>query len=187
MTKRLEHTHSFLGLSLQQANDIFTQADLVIHNGADTLHLRYFKDLRKSNVGSTQTLVRLCLPRRIPIHYHLICQFRRSLQRQSIPTCLYDRQCALIPNFRWCFRAHDQPMGQTALPRASTRVVQTTSLHYMRQYRVTSRADLEEAQETAVVPNFRHCFNGTCPVEQSIHPVELCPGANGISTFTEDI
>jgi len=58
-----------LGLSLQQASDIFAKADVVIHNGADTSHLKYFQDLRDSNVGSTQTLVRLCLPRRIPMHY----------------------------------------------------------------------------------------------------------------------
>ncbi|ORY02745.1 putative polyketide synthase [Clohesyomyces aquaticus] len=58
-----------LGLSPQQATEIFSQADLVIHNGADTSHLKYFQDLRDSNVGSTKTLTRLCLPRRIPIHY----------------------------------------------------------------------------------------------------------------------
>jgi nucleoside-diphosphate-sugar epimerase len=58
-----------LGLSVQEAADIFAQADVVIHNGADTSHLKYFADLRASNVGSTQVLTRLCLPRRIPIHY----------------------------------------------------------------------------------------------------------------------
>jgi nucleoside-diphosphate-sugar epimerase len=58
-----------LGLSTKQAADIFSQADVVIHNGADTSHLKYFQDLRDSNVGSTQTLTALCLPRRIPIHY----------------------------------------------------------------------------------------------------------------------
>ena len=58
-----------LGLSVQEVVEIFSQADMVIHNGADTSHLKYFADLRASNVGSTQTLTRLCLPRRIPIHY----------------------------------------------------------------------------------------------------------------------
>ena len=64
-----ELAQPLLGLSAQEAGDIFDQADVVIHNGADTSHLKYFADLRASNVGSTQTLTRLCLPRRIPIHY----------------------------------------------------------------------------------------------------------------------
>ncbi|KAI5865338.1 putative polyketide synthase [Durotheca rogersii] len=58
-----------LGLEAGAAAEIFAAADLVIHNGADTSHLKYFADLRAANVGSTQTLVRLCLPRRIPVHY----------------------------------------------------------------------------------------------------------------------
>lgn len=58
-----------LGLSAQVAANIFAEADVVIHNGADTSHLKYFSDLRASNVDSTVALARLCLPRRIPIHY----------------------------------------------------------------------------------------------------------------------
>ena len=64
-----ELSQPLLGLSVQEAAELFNEADLVIHNGADTSHLKYFADLRASNVGSTQTLTRLCLPRRIPIHY----------------------------------------------------------------------------------------------------------------------
>lgn len=58
-----------LGLTEEQATEIFSQADVVIHNGADTSHLKYFADLKESNVGSTKTLASLCLPRRIPMHY----------------------------------------------------------------------------------------------------------------------
>jgi thioester reductase-like protein len=58
-----------LGLSANAAEMIFNTADLVIHNGADTSHLKYFADLRASNVGSTRTITALCLPRRIPLHY----------------------------------------------------------------------------------------------------------------------
>jgi nucleoside-diphosphate-sugar epimerase len=60
---------SLLGLPPATAKKIFDTADLVIHNGADTSHLKYFGDLRASNVGSTRTLTALCLPRRIPLHY----------------------------------------------------------------------------------------------------------------------
>ncbi|KAI1456609.1 polyketide synthase [Annulohypoxylon moriforme] len=58
-----------LGLSKQQADSIFSSTDAVIHNGADTSHIKFFADLRAANVNSTIELVRLCLPRRIPFHY----------------------------------------------------------------------------------------------------------------------
>ncbi|KAK7739675.1 Type I Iterative PKS [Cytospora paraplurivora] len=58
-----------LGLTSEEASAIFAEADVVIHNGADTSHMKYYKDLKATNVGSTATLVRLCLPRGIPIHY----------------------------------------------------------------------------------------------------------------------
>ena len=61
---------SLLGLpSSQAAADIFAEVDVVIHNGADTSHMKYYPDLRTSNVGSTVTLARWCLPRRVPFHY----------------------------------------------------------------------------------------------------------------------
>lgn len=58
----------FLGLPPSIAEAIFDTADLGIQNGADTGHLKYFGDLRASNVGSTRTITALCLSRRIPIH-----------------------------------------------------------------------------------------------------------------------
>lgn len=58
-----------LGLSEAAAASIFARADAVIHNGADTSHAKLYGALRASNVGSTATLARLCLPRRIPLHY----------------------------------------------------------------------------------------------------------------------
>jgi thioester reductase-like protein len=58
-----------LGLDEGEAERIFNLADVVIHNGADTSHMKGYLELRASNVGSTVTLARLCLPRRIPLHY----------------------------------------------------------------------------------------------------------------------
>lgn len=58
-----------LGLSERDAAEIFSQVDAVIHNGADTSHLKYFRDIAPTNVGSTVTITRLCLPRMVPIHY----------------------------------------------------------------------------------------------------------------------
>jgi nucleoside-diphosphate-sugar epimerase len=58
-----------LGLSEADARAIFGGADAVIHNGADTSHLKFFPAVQLANVGSTRQLVRLALPRRIPFHY----------------------------------------------------------------------------------------------------------------------
>lgn len=58
-----------LGLSEEAAASIFLSADAVIHNGADTSHLKSYFDLKQSNLGSTTELIRLCLPRRIPLHF----------------------------------------------------------------------------------------------------------------------
>jgi nucleoside-diphosphate-sugar epimerase len=58
-----------LGLSPAEAVSVFNTADAVIHNGADTSHMKGYFDLRATNVGSTITLARLCLRRRIPMHY----------------------------------------------------------------------------------------------------------------------
>lgn len=58
-----------LGLSEEDAVAISNQIDAVIHNGADTSHLKFYRDIKAANVLSTRYLVRMCLPRRIPIHY----------------------------------------------------------------------------------------------------------------------
>ncbi|KAI0194230.1 beta-ketoacyl synthase domain-containing protein [Astrocystis sublimbata] len=58
-----------LGLSPATAASIFALADAVIHNGADVSHLKNYHSLRAANVDSTRELLRLCAPRRIPLHY----------------------------------------------------------------------------------------------------------------------
>lgn len=64
-----ELSHPLLGLTPEQAASIFSEADSVIHNGADTSHMKTYAALKASNVGSTTALIRLCLPRRVPIHF----------------------------------------------------------------------------------------------------------------------
>lgn len=58
-----------LGLPEQLASTIFHEADAIIHNGADVSHLKSYETLRPANVESTKELVKLSLPRRIPLHY----------------------------------------------------------------------------------------------------------------------
>lgn len=58
-----------LGLSPLDSLSIFATVDAVIHVGADTSHLKPYAALRDTNVNSTAELARLCLPRRVPLHY----------------------------------------------------------------------------------------------------------------------
>ncbi|RDW86024.1 hypothetical protein BP5796_04349 [Coleophoma crateriformis] len=58
-----------LGLSEQDVATIFEEIEVVIHNGADTSHLKFYQAVRESNVLSTKFLVRYCVPRKIPVHY----------------------------------------------------------------------------------------------------------------------
>lgn len=64
-----ELSEPLLGLSADEAASIFNSADAVIHNGAETSHTKLYSELRAANVGSTFELARLCLPRRVPLHY----------------------------------------------------------------------------------------------------------------------
>ncbi|KAL4811323.1 beta-ketoacyl synthase domain-containing protein [Aspergillus unguis] len=59
-----------LGMTQSQIDRIFkSEADAVIHNGADVSHLKTYASLRAPNVDSTKVLARLCLPKRVPLHY----------------------------------------------------------------------------------------------------------------------
>ena len=58
-----------LGLSEEDASTVFEEADAIIHNGADVSFLKTYHTLKQANVESTKELVKLCLARRIPIHY----------------------------------------------------------------------------------------------------------------------
>ncbi|KAI9708162.1 MAG: putative Hybrid PKS-NRPS biosynthetic cluster [Bogoriella megaspora] len=58
-----------LGLSEVQASEVFAEADAVVHNGADVSFLKTYRTLAKPNVESTKELVKLCLPRRLPLHF----------------------------------------------------------------------------------------------------------------------
>ncbi|KAH9832144.1 Polyketide synthase pksF [Teratosphaeria destructans] len=56
-------------LTTSETLRIFNEVDAVIHNGADTSHMKYYAALREANVESTRRLVALCAPRKIPLHY----------------------------------------------------------------------------------------------------------------------
>lgn len=58
-----------LGLSEEAARAVFSEADAIIHNGADTGHLKSYGAVSAANVGSTRELVALAAARRVPFHY----------------------------------------------------------------------------------------------------------------------
>lgn len=58
-----------LGLSEKDAVQIFSRVDAVIHNGADTSHLKFYPEIKAANMGSTKELIHLCMVRKVPIHY----------------------------------------------------------------------------------------------------------------------
>ncbi|KAK2052450.1 hypothetical protein LY76DRAFT_639600 [Colletotrichum caudatum] len=58
-----------LGLSADEAAQIFSRADALIHTGADTSHLKFYPAIKNANAGSTKELNSLCMARKIPIHF----------------------------------------------------------------------------------------------------------------------
>ncbi|KAJ3534043.1 hypothetical protein NM208_g7715 [Fusarium decemcellulare] len=58
-----------LGLSEQDAEEVFTEIDSIIHAGADVSFMKTYQSLKLVNVASTKELVRLSIARRVPFHY----------------------------------------------------------------------------------------------------------------------
>ena len=62
-----------LGLSEDDAAEVFSAADVVIHNGADMSYLKTYASLRATNLQSTKDLVKLIARhsgrRNVPFHY----------------------------------------------------------------------------------------------------------------------
>ncbi|KAI0009473.1 hypothetical protein F4779DRAFT_365857 [Xylariaceae sp. FL0662B] len=73
-----------LGLSNIDASAIFEEADVVIHAGADVSFMKTYQSLKLVNVASTKELVRLCLPRRLPLHFISSATVARLSGRESL-------------------------------------------------------------------------------------------------------
>ncbi|KAI9768100.1 MAG: putative Hybrid PKS-NRPS biosynthetic cluster [Geoglossum simile] len=58
-----------LGLSVDEAATIFSEADIVIHNGAEVSFMKTYETLKPANLQSTKELVALCLPYNVQFHY----------------------------------------------------------------------------------------------------------------------
>ncbi|KAK1966752.1 putative hybrid NRPS/PKS enzyme [Colletotrichum sublineola] len=58
-----------LGMSQAEADEVFKDVDVIIHNGAEVSHMKNYRSLRAANVFSTMEIVRMASGRRTPIHY----------------------------------------------------------------------------------------------------------------------
>ena len=58
-----------LGMSEEAFEDLAQNVDRIIHNGADVSFLKAYSSLEQTNLGSTKTLARLALDRKIPFHF----------------------------------------------------------------------------------------------------------------------
>lgn len=58
-----------LGLSDYQAERIFCEASVIIHNGADMSYLKTYASLRPCNLQSTKELVQMSARRQVPFHF----------------------------------------------------------------------------------------------------------------------
>nr|XP_036577184.1 AMP-binding enzyme [Colletotrichum truncatum]KAF6784096.1 AMP-binding enzyme [Colletotrichum truncatum] len=60
-----------LGLSDSAVQRVFSDADAIIHNGADVSHMKSYRSIKSANFGSTVELVRQALSfrRQIPFHF----------------------------------------------------------------------------------------------------------------------
>lgn len=58
-----------LGLTTQDFKRLIHTADMIIHVGADVAHLKSYQQMRTANVVSTQTLLAMATPRRVPVHF----------------------------------------------------------------------------------------------------------------------
>ncbi|KAH8669587.1 polyketide synthase [Tricladium varicosporioides] len=76
---------SHLGLDTKTLAAIITQADAIIHNGADVSFLKPYAKLRVPNVLATKFLCNIAAPRGIPIHYISSAGVTRLAKLPSYP------------------------------------------------------------------------------------------------------
>ncbi|KEY71796.1 hypothetical protein S7711_06548 [Stachybotrys chartarum IBT 7711] len=80
-----------LGLSEQDVHNIFSEADRIVHNGAEVSHLQSYHSLRLPNTLSTMELVKMSLSvgRRIPFHFVSTAQvgvyFAENTRKLALP------------------------------------------------------------------------------------------------------
>ena len=58
-----------MGLSARESAKIFSDAQVVIHNGADVSFMKTYRSLKPTNLDATKELIRLCIPHQPSFHY----------------------------------------------------------------------------------------------------------------------
>jgi hybrid polyketide synthase/nonribosomal peptide synthetase ACE1 len=62
-------TSPFLGLADEEFAGLASSVDMIIHSGAMRAFFEYYQLVRKTNVTSTRELIKMALPRKIPIQF----------------------------------------------------------------------------------------------------------------------
>jgi hybrid polyketide synthase/nonribosomal peptide synthetase ACE1 len=58
-----------IGLSHSVIDQLFSRADIVIHNGSDISYMKTYQSIRQSNFLVTKDLIEWCMPRMVPFHF----------------------------------------------------------------------------------------------------------------------
>jgi hybrid polyketide synthase / nonribosomal peptide synthetase ACE1 len=84
-----------LGMTPEEARDVFTSASVVVHNGADTSFMKSYTTLKTVNLTSTRELARLSLNQGSQVsHFHYVSTAGIASQLQRD---LYDESLGPIP------------------------------------------------------------------------------------------
>jgi nucleoside-diphosphate-sugar epimerase len=161
-----------LGLSEPDASLIFAHTDAVIHNGADTSHIKNYTKLQASNVGSTITLTQFCLPRRIPMHYIssagvAIYSGQESFPEVSVagPGSIFPAAdgsfgygCSKWANERFLERTHEQYRLPVSIYRPSTIIREGFDATTSRAELDWVNALLQYIRKIKAAPNVQHNY-----------------------------
>lgn len=103
-----------IGLPQSIIDDLFSRADVIIHNGADISYMKTYQTMRQSNFLTTDDLVEWSMPRMIPFHYISTA----GVGSFAPGSCLQETSVASTPP------PTDGSMGYTACKWASERFLE---------------------------------------------------------------
>lgn len=113
------------GLGDSRLAEIFDEIDAVVHNGADTSHMKSYSTVREANVESTRQLIRLCAPRKIPLHYISSAGMALASDLDPFPSVAANRSAEVLSRYdasgymcsKWvCERMLEDAHAQYDLP-----------------------------------------------------------------------
>ncbi|KAK7973237.1 hypothetical protein PG988_007371 [Apiospora saccharicola] len=144
-----------LGLSTYDARQIFSEADCIIHCGAQVSHSQSYRSLRLPNMHSTRELISMCVSmgrRRIPTHYISTAQVgvfyaantsRRGFPEVSLAACAPPQDTGSFEGYlgtKWASERFLERLHHESAPGGGWPV-------FIHRPTMISRADDEDASE----------------------------------------